>query len=248
MKIVGSILLAILFGLILGGWGPRRDLKEAQREIEALKARINTGGGRGAGLDGIAALLHVPERSDKTTRDPTGGPAVTPGPAETNWISGQDRTPRPGRTPGTNSSERVDFRERIQTAAELWKVRRDLARNSFMSRVKPTPEAAARVDVIMQAMNVRLEESVSRWVEYIKEAEDLSPEDGVRIMNELSGIVVMTYDDLDRTLPEAWRDQAGEKFQVFDFINPEVVLPLADVEGILNRPGRARFQPPPPAP
>jgi hypothetical protein len=64
-------------------------------------------------------------------------------------------------------------------------------------------------------------------------------------MNELSGIVVTTYDDLDRTLPEDWRDKAGEKFQVFDFINPEVAMPLADVEGIMNRPGSGAFRRPP---
>jgi hypothetical protein len=149
---------------------------------------------------------------------------------------------------GTNGPARVDFRERIKAAAELWKVRRDLARNGFMSQVKPTPAEAAQVDVIMQAMNVRLQEGVVRWVDYIKEAEALSPEDGIRMMNELSGIVVTTYDDLDRALPEDWRDKAGEKFQVFDFIDPEVALPLADVAGIMERPGGGGFRRPPSPP
>ena len=65
---------------------------------------------------------------------------------------------------------------------------------------------------------------------------------------------MFAYDDLDRTLPEDWRDKAGPKFQVFDFVNPEVALPLTEVEGTLRRqetpeepgvasPGRRRFHP-----
>ena len=245
MKLIGSVLLALLIGLVLGGWGPRRDLKEAQREIEELKAQVKKGGGRAAGLDNIVSFLQVPDRSERQTREPHPAGAVSTPVAETNPAVGAVRIGHPAGNSGTNGPGRVDFRERIKAAAEVWKVRRDLARNSFMSRVKPTPDEAAQVDVIMQAMNVRLEEGVARWVEYFKEVEEMSPEDGVRMMNELSGVIVTTYDDLDRTLADDWRDLAGDKFQVFDFINPEVAMPLADVEGILERPGRGGFHSPP---
>jgi hypothetical protein len=245
MKIIGSVLLALLIGLVLGGWGPRRDLKEAQREIEDLKAQVSKRGGHSAGLDGIASLLQVPDRSERAARRTSRDGDIPAASAGTNTTAEFHRAGSPPGAGGTNGPARVDFRERIKAAAEVWKMRRDLARNGFMSRVKPTPVEAAQVDVVMQAMNVRLEESVARWVEYIKEAEEISPEDGIRIMNELSGIVVTTYDDLDRTLPEDWRDKAGEKFQVFDFINPEVAMPLADVEGIMNRPGSGAFRRPP---
>jgi hypothetical protein len=248
MKIIGSVILALLIGLVLGGWGPRRDLKEAQREMEELKTQAKKGGNRNAGLDGIASLLQVPDQADRSARRAIRSGEISTHPAGTNATSGAERPSRPMGGGGTNGPARVDFRERIKAAAELWKVRRDLARNGFMSQVKPTPAEAAQVDVIMQAMNVRLQEGVVRWVDYIKEAEALSPEDGIRMMNELSGIVVTTYDDLDRALPEDWRDKAGEKFQVFDFIDPEVALPLADVAGIMERPGGGGFRRPPSPP
>lgn len=245
MKIMGAIIFALLVGLVLGGWGPRRDLKEAQREIEELKTQLSKKGGRTAGLEGIAALLQVPDRAERPARQGRGEGAVPQTSAGMNTVSGSDRPGPFSGANGTNGPARVDFRERIKTAADLWKVRRDLARSGFISRVKLTPAEATQVDVIMQAMNVRLEESVARWVDYLKEAEEISPEDGIRMMNELSGVVVTTYDDLDRTLAEDWRDQAGEKFQVFDFINPEVALPLAEVEGIMDRPGGGAFRRPP---
>ncbi len=246
MRVIGSVILALLLGLILGGWGPRREVEAARREIEELKAQLRKGGGRTAGLENITTLLRVPDRapSSERRRPSSAGGEPPSNPAATGTNATPGRGPG-GRGDGTNRMSRADFRERIQAAAEAWKVRRDIARKGFANRLKMNPDQTVQVDVIMQAMNVRLEESVARWVEYIKEAEAMSPEDGVRMMNELSAIIVTTYDDLDRALPEEWRDQAGENFQVFDFINPEVALPLAEVEGIVDRPGRG-FPPPPP--
>ncbi len=77
----------------------------------------------------------------------------------------------------------------------------------------------------------------------MKQQGTFSPETGLRMMNDLSSTLVKAYDDLDRDMPADWRDKAGKEFQLFDFINPEVALPLADIENFPQMRPRPRPQP-----
>jgi hypothetical protein len=71
-------------------------------------------------------------------------------------------------------------------------------------------------------------------VDFAQQEKDITPETGIKIMNDLSSSLVLTYNDLDRTMPGGWRTNAGPKFQVFDFINPDVAKPLTEVEGLFK--------------
>ena len=54
--------------------------------------------------------------------------------------------------------------------------------------------------------------------------------------------VVLTYDEMDRTLPNGWRTSAGRDFSLTDLIDPSVAEPLIDVEDKLDRPRRGPFR------
>jgi hypothetical protein len=55
------------------------------------------------------------------------------------------------------------------------------------------------------------------------------------MMNELSAALVLTYDELDRKLPEDWRREAGPQFELVRFVDPEVLTPLQDLDGVIAR-------------
>ena len=238
MKTAASILAALLLGLVLGTWSVKADLRKAQSEIAELKRKQDRKGGNSAALGGIRSMLKIPEperarhaagreavpaeasiQPPDDVAGPTTGPAVSNAATRHTW-----------RRFGTNS-----IRDHLETAADAWRVRSDLARNSFVSNVATTSDQSVQFDVIMAAMNIRLSNNVRTWVDYVKQQDELTPETGIRMMSDLSGSLVFAYNDLDRAMPADWRAKAGSQFQVFDFIDPRVALPLTEVEDVIRQ-------------
>ena len=223
MFIVG----ALLFGLVLGNWSVQSDLRKARLDVTDLKKQLAARGSRNNGLQGITSMLRVPEPVRAKTADapkhqhrgPFGHDA-----GSTDTALETDMPPQPA-----NASPEV-MREQMRTAAELWKTRSALARNSFLSNLAATPEQTQAIDQAIANMNQQLGDKIKQWAEFLKLQPEVSPETGVRMMNDLSSTLVGSYDELDRTLSPDWRDKAGKEFQVFDFINPDVALPLTDVK------------------
>jgi hypothetical protein len=236
MKSAFAVCAALLLGLVLGSWALRSDLREARRQADELRRELDRRGRSTQGLDGIATMLRIPDAgaAGRRASSLTGTGMVAAATGRVDSASGPT-----GKTAVALGDARrfqrpppEQFRERLETAAAAWKTRSDLARSAFVSNVAPSDEAAARFDVIIAAMNMRLSNSVQSWVQSIRQNEQAAaPETGVRMFHDLSGALVLTYDELDQSMPAGWREKAGPEFKVMDFINPEVVLPLADVEG-----------------
>lgn len=253
MKTAVCIILALLLGLVLGSWSVKADLRRTQQEVSKLKQELlKRPAGKRGGLDGITSMLKIPETTDAPSSQPVAAAAPTNAvPASVSAPTADTHTVTfTLGTPGTNTHRhrhpgagRDGLRRQLETAAGAWKVRSDLARAGFVSNVTDTDEQAAQFDVAMAAMNMRLGNSVRTWVDYVKQQQDVTPETGIRIMNDLSGAMVQAYSDLDRTMPAGWREKAGPKFQVFDFVNPEVVMPLAEVEDVFRRTENANSNP-----
>jgi hypothetical protein len=230
------ITLALLCGLVLGAWGPRSDLAAARNRIRELEARLKeprAGAGR---LRSVTDMLRIPagDERDKTAGEAAGDPDMEVAEAKagdsSSALSGDRNGP-------TNAPSPQDLRKRIDEAAELWRVRSDVARNSFVSNAGLDRGQTANFDVLMAAMNIRLATSISNWVGRVSEKEQLTAEDGARIINELSSHFVLTYDELDRKLQPGWREGAGESFDLITFVDPSVASPLIGIE---DRLGRAR--------
>jgi hypothetical protein len=240
MKTVAWVMAALLTGLVLGSWSMKADLRKARKEIVALKQELEKKGGRQTGLEGITSMLKLPaaDRSRRPTERvamaSADSDATKPTPAAA-FASGDsaytNRLPHFRRRRADTNA----VRERFQAAIDLWKVRADLARNSFVSNVTTSDNQTAQFEVTMAAMNLRLSNSILAWVEYVQEAQTVTPETSIKIMSDLSTTLVWAYNDLDRTMPEDWRDRAGPRFQVFDFINPQVAMPLVEVEEVFRQ-------------
>lgn len=240
------VLVALLAGLVLGSWSVKVDLRRAEQEVTRLRKELSRRpASRDGRLTGIASMLKLP---DDATGRPRKDAAVSveaeaPAPADhthsgvTNAVA-MNRGSGEEDPFGDHRRHRMkhgDLRKQLETAANAWQVRSDLARTGFISKVTENSDQAAQFDVTMAAMNIRLSNSVRTWVDYVKEKQDVDSEAGIRIMSELSTTLVQAYNDLDRAMPADWRTKAGEGFEVVNFINPEVVLPLTEVEDVFTK-------------
>ena len=242
MKTAAWIVVALLAGLVLGGWGLKADLRKARKDISRLQDEVNRKARKQGRLDGIATMLNIPQGRDTEAVQPAGGrdgrlaggTGARAG-ASPHSHDFERRHGSPGSTrhePGAGATNR-SMRQDIETAVNLWKVRSQLARDNFVSETTTNDGQAARFDVLMAAMNVRLSNSIRTWVDCIKTNETLTPENGVKMMNELSGVLVQTYTDIDRDFPD-WREKTEGGFNAMDLVDPQVALPLAEVEDIIK--------------
>lgn len=238
MKTAGWVIAALLMGMVLGSWGLKDDLRTARKQIADLQEQVRRGVKKQTRFDGIATMLNISQtqapqpvaagrgevrvgfHGEVRTNSPDMGPPHGP------W--------RPRRGQGTNELGRPrSMREGIEQATALWKVRSDLARNSFVSEATSNESQVAHFDVLMVAMNMRLSNSIRTWVDYLKTEQEMTPESGVRMMNELSTPIVQAYADLDRDLPD-WRVKTDGQFNALDFVDPQLALPLTEVEDIVS--------------
>lgn len=229
---VNALWLAVvlLAGLLLGGWGPRLDLKKAREELKSLKDGQAKTTGRSAELAGLQAMLRLPEGERRPRRPPR--PAPEPA---TQSVARVAETTNP-------PLQRLDRQAEMRKASELWLTRVAMARSAFVSNVQLDKEQEKSFDVLIEAMNLRLGAGVDKWVDALRAKGTLQPEDGLRIVNDLSGVLVLTYDEMDRTMPADWRQKAGENFQLVNLIDPDAVMPLMELDDIAMK--RPRSGPP----
>ena len=100
-----------------------------------------------------------------------------------------------------------------------------------VNRARLDENATASFDAIIGNLNARLAERVESWAEYVRQKEFMNEEMGVRMLNDVSGVIVESYNELQQTMPEEWlADQdSREKFEIMHFVNPEIFLPIAGV-------------------
>jgi hypothetical protein len=238
MKTAGYVVAALLLGMALGSWGLKADLRKARKDVAKLQDQVNRTDRKQSRLDGITTMLNIPQGRESAPAQPSramDGRAAGHVEVGTN-AHGVPRHHGPPwedrHAAGTVVTNR-NMREDIDAAVNVWKVRSQLARDGFLAQATSNDEQAARFDVLMVAMNLRLSNSIRTWVDYIQTEQTLTPETGVRMMNDLSGVMVQTYADVERDFPD-WREKTEGKFNTMDFVDPQVALPLTEVESIMR--------------
>lgn len=230
----------LLAGLLLGSWGPRTEVQRARDEWARTEASLRQTREKADRFENMTRMLRIPSAEPAP---PEGGAlapntepadALPPPPDDDDAAGDMVKTNPPVPAPSS-------MKENIQEAIELWKIRSDLARNNFIQRAKLSAEQAVQFDVLVQAMNVRLASQIQQRVDAFKaDADAMDAETGVRMIHDLTGAFVLTYDEMDRTLP-GWRgDGAEQDFDLIDFVDPSVALPLVEVEDKLPPPSRRR--------
>lgn len=106
--------------------------------------------------------------------------------------------------------------------AEARRERARQERTNFVERAELKPEETVRFDVLMASLNLRLQQQSQKWREALDGGAVSRAEIRARAMGEISSALVLTYDELDRSMPTGWREVAGPDFNLMTFIEPEV--------------------------
>lgn len=234
-----SFMLAVvcLFaGLLVGRLAPLADLRRVEAELAEAKAGPGRRTPSEAAVTGVRSMLQVSDQDmDKARRIRRARQLMT-----NEIVSGTTEVV------ATNAAaeavaptsrvevvrDRSSLSNSIQHLKKGWDMRRDLARNNLIRQLELPETSVNRFDVLVEAMNLRLGATVDAWSTKLLEQGSVNEEDGLRMMNELSEAMVLTYDEMDRTMPEGWREKVGPKFDLMRFIDPEVLTPLQDLEDI----------------
>jgi len=226
MKLGIGIVLALLLGLVLGGYGPRSDLRQARARIKELEKKVGRQEASAGKMQTVKAMLQVKDAEVSAARAKPRKVFRPPPPPKL-------QMPETAEAPATNAPPRMG--RNIAEAAELWSTRVEMSRNSFIGNLGLNPQQTALFDGLTAVMNAQLEERIGKWAEALKQKDEMSSEDGIRMMSDLGNVLIKTYDEMDQTLPQGWRDKAGSGFELVNFIDPAVATPLTEVEGKLQR-------------
>jgi len=223
-----------VLGLLVGTLGPRLRLQRERDELERLRKAVSSEQ-RSGNLGNVVDFLRIGDGDGKAGN---GGTNRVARPSRWNPTGATSDTAR-AQGPVTNSTATgfgsstggppVSLKERIDEAAELWRIRSDIARSSFVQAAALDPRTTAKFDVLVEAMNIRLRDKIDHWADYIA-TNDVTPETGVRVVKDLTEVMVVTYDEMDRSMPGNWREKAGPEFDLGGFIDPAVATPLLKVE------------------
>lgn len=226
MKMGIGIVLALLLGLVLGSYGPRSDLRRARDRIKELERKVSKQDASAGKMQTVKAMLQVKDAEISAARaKPRKFVRPLPPPKPV--------MPETKETPATNAPPRMG--RDIAEAAELWNTRVEMSRNSFIGNLGLTKQQTALFDGVTAVMNAQLEERIAKWAETLKQKDEMTSEDGIRMMSDLGNVLIKTYDEMDQTLPQGWREKAGSEFELVNFIDPAVATPLTEVEGKIQR-------------
>ncbi len=255
-RILIAVVVSLLAGLMLGRMGPQADLRQKNEEIDSLRKDLSTRTRPGAGgtLTGVKSMFKVSQQDlDAGSQARKARDAAA---ASTNASSTQSVAV----VSATTSTQNVDhaaMSNQIEKVKQAWAMRAELAKTKFKEKVKLDEKQTQDFDVVVEAMNIRLGATVDKWAAKIKKDGEMKPETGLRMMTEMGNDMVVTYDEMDRKMPEDWRKQSGPNFEMVNFVDPEVLTPLQDLDSIVNKQGQNRprigprrggpfSQPPPP--
>ena len=180
----------------------------------------------------------APSRMPRPEAPPEDGPEERGRPPWMDWM-GSNGPPAEIRT--NREAMRAWMAERQQERATT-------LRTNFAAKAKLADEEVVRFDVLMAAMNMRLKEKTVQWREALDSGAMTRPEVRARAMNEISQAMVLTYDEMDRSMPTGWREVAGEDFNLMTFVDPTTMHELRPLMRGGFRgggPGGGRDAPPP---
>ncbi|MEI6645411.1 MAG: hypothetical protein WCP12_05190 [bacterium] len=226
MKLWHLLPFTLLAGLLIGRWLPN----EETRIESAVRMDISTQKNTDA-LNNITRIVQIPDKAAKPRRR---APAVTNQPPEiaTNAISsGQTNTNAPA--VHKQHHERLspeDLRARIDEAKDLWRTRAELARVQMLDKLGlKTVEQQTHFDNAINTMNQTLFTTMQGLATEVKNAPEMTTEQGIRVVAQMTAAMTTAYDSLFQAVPQDKQSEVG-KMQMTDFIDPNVIEPLTEVQ------------------
>jgi hypothetical protein len=239
----------LLAGLVIGGLGPRSELARVKEELEETRKLVRGQGKGTATMTDVSNLLGIERKATVRSREPLGSDVSTGKDEDAEHVDAE-ATVEASEELAKSSKDEVDdgedgeegegekkeeFGDDLDNAIELWQARVAIAKNTFIANARLSDTQALKFNTLLVAMNVRIGTSIDGFAEEVRESDNLQPETGVRLVNDITDSMVMTYDEMDKTMPKGWRRKAGDKFSMTDFVDPEVARPLVGLDGKLGQ-------------
>lgn len=232
--------LTMVLGLVIGAWVPQSDLRVVKNELANLKKECAKGQKSGSSnqiVGNVTQLLGVqaPADSQKSPKNPPKRPTVTlsdnteqvPGPESDDAvpIESSENGPTAKQTP-------EDFYEVIDIARDAWHLRSTQSRQALAENLDLNDDELTSFDHTISEMNKKLEDEIIDIAELMVQKEELTTEDGLMMVNRVSGVLLDTYNQLDTVLPDMWRDQTGNEADLINYVDPTVAMPLGNLQGM----------------
>lgn len=233
MKSLLFIPFALFLGLIVGSWSPRGEMASLKEELASTKALLKNQPSQQRSFGEVTSLLGI-ERTESTDRNEAETKediAVVDEIAAVEFE--EENTVEIAETPPERTQE--DMEDAIDKAVDLWRMRVDIARSTFVSNTGMDDQQAMQFDQMVDSMNLKIGETIDLFAESLDGAEEVQMEAGIRVMNDITESIVEAYDEIDSTMPEGWRRNTGEDFSLLNFIDPEVGRPLVGLEDQLGQ-------------
>lgn len=125
----------------------------------------------------------------------------------------------------------VTNREQWEANREAWaerrrvegEIRKAAIRSNFVEHAKLSDAQAVRFDVLVAAMNMRLNEQAKIWREAADSGAISRSEARARMMKEFGTALSLTYDELDRNMPADWRASTSDDgFNLWSFVDTDI--------------------------
>jgi len=240
MKYLILLPFAVLIGLAVGSWAPKRDLVKIRTEMKELQKELDKRN-QGGKLSALNSIIKIPERKSKPRSHPHGFEVeitetesqMADAAAGTNLVAtatstnapASDRKKRRRHFPDPKSES---YEADLQEAKELWATRVEMARAQWQAKLDLNDQELELFDQAIANMNDRLYQTMQVVAEELQSTDKMSAEAGIRIMNEVTSTLVTTYDQIGEVVPAEQRPLI-EGMEMQDFIDPAAFDPLIDV-------------------
>jgi hypothetical protein len=225
MKLWHLLPFTLLAGLLIGRWLPTGETRvESAVRIEATTKNNE------ASINNITRLIQIPDKASK--QRPRRIPATNTPPALISQESNSTNPATNAHTPRANHRRLSpeDLRARMEEAKDLWRTRAELARVQMFEKLNlQTAEQQTRFDNAINTMNQSLLNSMQGLATEIKTSPEMTPEQGVRAIAQMTTAMTTAYDGIFQAVPQEKQADVG-KMQMTDFIDPSVIEPLAEVQ------------------
>jgi hypothetical protein len=240
MKYLILLPFAVLIGLAVGSWVPKQELVKIRNEMKELQKEADKRN-QGGKLSALSSIIKIPEKKAKPKSHLHGFKFVTSDTesqmihADTttnlNQVAANTNTPsskRKRRQRQFPDPKSETYEADLEEAKELWETRVELARAQWLAKLDLKEEEIELFDQAIANMNDKLYQTMQITADELQNAESMSTETGLRIMNSVTETLVETYDQIGEIVPVEQRSEI-EELDMPDFIDPAAFEPLIDV-------------------
>lgn len=225
MKQILAAAIALVIGLVLGGLGPRAQVRVLEDRVEHLEARdCSRGGGLGGGLATMLGerALNMPEAPPPSPSEPPPEPARA---------EEAGAVPEPAVELGVELDDTGEGAPDLGAVADMMEVRRAQAHQAMLEQVNPDEAQLEDFDRAMDEMNTSLATLAEELVHRVSTGEALDRRDSMVLAADALDVMIRAEDAISQTFSEEQREGTDPSaLDPFSYVDASVVDRFASLD------------------